>query len=211
MTLQQKYFSEWITLNYIFHRSFNRNKNALTLSVFHYLQDFEVVEALEHGARDVSQVIARKSPVEGQNKCFGSFAVRHIDDYNREKRIWWIHKDEYACVCIKELMVETKVRDLLGCKNHSSWGSDLFGRWSFTEISLLYGLQTHQHFLKEEPRYECALSSFCLPWQQTSHSTTEFTMVRVATKVENVLYGILLDLGICICVYVYTKMQNCVA
>ncbi len=172
------FFSEWITLNVIFHRSINWNKNALALSVFRYLQDFEVVEALEHGARDVSQVVARESPVEGQKKWFGSFAVQHIDYFNREKRIWWIHKDKYACVCAQELMVKTKVRDLLGSKNHSSWGSDLSlaaGLYrSCTEISLLYGLQTRQHILKAEPRYKCALSSFCLLWQQTCHSTSEF-------------------------------------
>lgn len=136
MTLQQKYiyifFSEWITPNNIFHRSINWNKNALALSVFRYLQDFEVVEALEHRARDVSQVVARESPVEGQKKWFGSFAVQRIDDFNREKRIWWIHKDEYACVCVQELMVKTKVRSLLGSKNHGSWGSDISGRWFFT-------------------------------------------------------------------------------
>lgn len=172
------FFSEWITLNVIFHRSINWNKNALALSVFRYLQDFEVVEALEHGARDVSQVVARESPVEGQKKWFGSFAVQHIDYFNREKRIWWIHKDKYACVCAQELMVKKQKWEIsLEARTTAagvqiSLAAGLYHSW--TEISLLYGLQTRQHILKAEPRYECALSSFCLLWQQTFHSTSEF-------------------------------------
>lgn len=161
-------------MNVIFHRSINWNKNALTLSVFRYLQDFEVVEALEHGARDVSQVVAREPPVEGQKKCFGSFAVQHIDDFNREMRIWWIHKGE----CVRSgAHGENKSERSPWTQEPQQLGFRSLWPLVFTahvQKSLFCMVSKHVNTFWKEPRYECALSSFCLLWQQTRHSTAEF-------------------------------------